>query len=250
MTRPKLTMAAAVHKELDRSASAWVAGLNTTGGALNPNKCKWTLADYCWNNCRWGYAKQPELDIEIPLPEGTTEKISQGEVLVAEKALDIWSSIDGKDNAHVKHNVTDQVEKWIDKMRNGHLPANLGWIAYCIKQWARVRYGLGSLAISLLVTIGVLKQQNLKLLVFLGVTCNVKREWRTLHRAFSGIGLFSFAVEQMIGMINIFTQHYEAGTTLAKKFTASLKALQLEIGCIGNPLLENYNKLGLLATSC
>jgi hypothetical protein len=100
-------MAAAVHKELDRSASAWAAGLNATGGALNPDKCKWTLADYCWCSSRWGYAKQPELDIEIPLPNGTTAKISQGEVSVAEKALGIWSSIDGKENMHVEHNVTD-----------------------------------------------------------------------------------------------------------------------------------------------
>ncbi len=38
--RPELTMAASVHKELDRSASTWVAGLNATGGALNPDKCK------------------------------------------------------------------------------------------------------------------------------------------------------------------------------------------------------------------
>jgi hypothetical protein len=50
VTRPELTMAAAVLKELDRSASAWAAGLNATGGALNPDKCKWTLADYCWKN--------------------------------------------------------------------------------------------------------------------------------------------------------------------------------------------------------
>jgi hypothetical protein len=49
---------------------------------------------------------------------------------------------------------------------------------------------------------------------------------------------------------NFFTQHSEVGTTIAKKFTASLKALQLEIGCIGNPLLENYDELGLLATAC
>jgi hypothetical protein len=93
-------------------------------------------------------------------------------------------------------------------------------------------------------------QQNFKHLAFLGVNRNMKREWRTSHSAFGVIGLFSFAVEQMIGMINIFTQHYEAGTTLAKKFTASLEALQLEIGCIGNPPLENYNKLGLLAMAC
>ncbi len=78
----------------------------------------------------------------------------------------------------------------------------------------------------------------------------MKREWRTLHRAFGGIGLFSFAVEQMIGMINILVKHYELGTTLTKKFTASLEALQLEIGCIGNPLFENFNKLGILAMAC
>jgi hypothetical protein len=154
---------------------------------------------------------------------------------VAEKALGIWSSIDGEDDAHVKHNMTDRLEKWIDKMRNGHLPAKLGWIAYCFKLWTGVRYGLASLATFLLVAKGVLKQQNFKLLAFLGVNCNVKREWRTLHRAFGRIGLFSFVVEQMIGMINIFIQHYEASTTLTKRFTASLEALQLEIGCIKNP---------------
>ncbi len=58
----------------------------------------------------------------------------------------------------------------------------------------------------------------------------MKREWQTIHRAFDGIGLFSFAIEQMIGMINMFVQHFEAGTTLAKKFTAMLEALKLEIG--------------------
>jgi hypothetical protein len=67
---------------------------------------------------------------------------------------------------------------------------------------------------------------------------------------FGGIGLFCFAIEQTIGMINMLIQHFEAGTTLAKKFTATLEAMQLEIGCIGNPLLENYDNLGVLATAC
>jgi hypothetical protein len=35
---------------------------------------------------------------------------------------------------------------------------------------------------------------------------------------------------------------------LAKKFSASIEALQLEIGCIGNPLNKDYNKFHLLAT--
>jgi hypothetical protein len=51
-------------------------------------------------------------------------------------------------------------------------------------------------------------------------------------------------------MINMFIQHYGAGTTLAKKFTTSLKALQLKLGCAGNPLHKNFNKKDLLATEC
>ncbi len=43
-------------------------------------------------------------------------------------------------------------------------------------------------------------------------------------------------------------QHYGAGTTLAKKMTTSIEALQLEIGCICNPFVENYEELHLLAT--
>ena len=71
-----------------------------------------------------------------------------------------------------------------------------------------------------------------------------------MHRAFGGIGLFSFPVEQTIGMINMLIQHYGAGTTLAKKISASIEALQLEIGCAGCPFTENYDELHLLATAC
>jgi hypothetical protein len=76
----------------------------------------------------------------------------------------------------------------------------------------------------------------------------VKREWRSLHHIFGGIGLYSLPVEHAIAMINILIQHYGAETTLAKKFSASIEALQLEIGCIENPLNKVYNKFHLLAT--
>jgi hypothetical protein len=77
---------------------------------------------------------------------------------------------------------------------------------------------------------------------------NVKREWLSLHRAFGGIGLHSLPVEHAIAMINMLIQHYGAETTLAKKFLASIEALQLEIGSIGNWLGKDYDKFHVLAT--
>ena len=45
-------------------------------------------------------------------------------------------------------------------------------------------------------------------------------------------------------------QHYKAPSTLGQKCTATLEALQVEIGCTGNPLLECYHTRGILATPC
>jgi hypothetical protein len=109
-------------------------------------------------------------------------------------------------------------------------------MAYRLKLWPGIRYGLATLAILLTAAQRVLLRENFHSLLFLGVNRNVKREWRTIHHAFGGIGLFSFAIEHTISMINMFIQHYGTGTTLAKKFTALLEALQLELGCAGNPL--------------
>jgi hypothetical protein len=69
----------------------------------------------------------------------------------------------------------------------------------------------------------LLHSENFQSLSFLGINQNVKKEWRMTHRAFGSISSFSFMVEHMIGMINVFIQHYGAETTLAKKFSASLE---------------------------
>jgi hypothetical protein len=139
--------------------------------------------------------------------------------------------------------------KWTSKMTNGHLPAQLGWIAYKFKLWPGIRYGLATLAIPLSTAQATLQKENFRILPFMGINQNVKQEWRTLHQAFGGIGLFNLAVEHNIGMINIFIQHYGAGTTVAMKYSALLEVLQLEIGCIGNPLDEDYEKYNSLATN-
>ncbi len=69
VTRPELKMATAVQEELQSAVGAWSAGLNATGGAINPKKSHWILADYLWTNGQWGYSKQPMLPIEILLPQ-------------------------------------------------------------------------------------------------------------------------------------------------------------------------------------
>jgi hypothetical protein len=172
--------------------------------------------------------------MEIQLPDSSAATISKGEVSVVDKALGVWSTVDGDDNVHLSQNITGHVNKWISKMKNGHLPARLGWIAYKFKLWPRIKYGLATLAMPLEIAQKVLQPKNFHLLSFLGVNQNMKCKWPTLHRAFGDIGLYSSPVKHTIAMINMIIQHYGTVTMSVKKFLGSIKALQLEIGCIGN----------------
>ena len=87
-----------------------------------------------------------------------------------------------------------------------------------------------------------------KMLAPMGVNRHVKVDWRTMGWEFGGIGLYSLPVEQLICWLDLFLQHYQTGLNVSSKLRTSLKALQLKLGCHGNPLLENFSTLGCLAT--
>jgi hypothetical protein len=122
--------------------------------------------------------------MEIPLPDGSGATISKGEVSVTEKALGVWSMVDGDDNVHLSQNITGCMNKWISKMKNSHLPARLRLIAYKFEFWPRIKYGLATLAMPLETAQKVLQCKNFHLLSFLEVNWNMKHEWRTLHCVF------------------------------------------------------------------
>jgi hypothetical protein len=73
VTRWDLVSAADIQEELKAAAGAWSAGLNATGGAINPEKSRWILANYHWANRQWGYAEQPTAPMEIPLPGSSVQ---------------------------------------------------------------------------------------------------------------------------------------------------------------------------------
>ena len=113
----------------------------------------------------------------IPLPDGTQAPISNGQVTTAEKSLGVWSAIDGIDSKHIKENNTGKTASWVNWMRDAHLPARMGWIAYKFKLWAGIRYGIATLAIPLAESRRILQTKNFQCLSFLGINRKGKREW-------------------------------------------------------------------------
>jgi hypothetical protein len=89
ITRPEFDTALCLQEGLQAAAWAWASGLNATGGAINLEKSHWIYDGYTWTDGTWEYAPQPNLPMKIPLLDGTSAMISQGQVLAAEKALGV-----------------------------------------------------------------------------------------------------------------------------------------------------------------
>ena len=173
VTRPDLEMSEAILEGLHSLAEAWSSGLNSTGGAINPDKSRWTLVLYKWINGIWGYGQQPEVEMTIPLPDGAQAPISNGKVKTADKSLGVWSAIDGNDSKHIEENITSKTVSWVNRMQNAHLPACMGWIAYRFKLWACICYGIATLAIPLTESCRILQTKNFQCLSLLGINQNV-----------------------------------------------------------------------------
>jgi hypothetical protein len=165
--------------------------------------------------------------------------------------LGIWSNPIASDEKHLKEVVVGKVKQWAARIKNAHLPVHLVWKAYWYKLlWPGVQYSIATLATPMAVTTSLLQSLEIKVLGPMGVNRHVKTEWRTLAREFGGIGLYNLTIEQFISWLEVILQHYRTGSTLLQKMQASLEALQLEVGCHGNPLNEDYGKRGCLATDC
>ncbi len=86
-----------------------------------------------------------------------------------------------------------------------------------------------------------------RMLNILGVARTVTKGLGMLHTSFGGFGLLSVATEQLICQINMLLQHYHTSTNLSRKFDASLRYLQLQLGTPHNPITLDYDKWGYLA---
>jgi hypothetical protein len=167
-------------------------------------------------------------------------------VSTSKKTLGIYDAPSGGNQGHLEY-IFGKLTKWIARMRNGHLPSHMAWVAYKQQLWPGIRYGLGTMTNDLESTEMIFDKADYETMPILGVARTVKRELRKLHPTFRGFGLFHLPTEQLICRINTLLQHYHTSTSTSKKLDASLRNLQLQLGTPYNPLTLPFNKWGHLA---
>ncbi|KAL7523098.1 hypothetical protein ACHAXR_000025, partial [Thalassiosira sp. AJA248-18] len=118
----------------------WGESLQAVGGALNPDKCSWTVAEMTpKGNGEWEYRDQrastgeddeseadgmdelDEITLRVPQSSGPPEKIKHLRSNEAVENLGLYARPDGCNDAHLGQMRT-RVEDWTKLVKNGALP--------------------------------------------------------------------------------------------------------------------------------
>ena len=114
----------------------------------------------------------------------------------------------------------DKFRKWVMKIRNSHLQPGHSWIACRLQIWPGLRYSLGTLTNDMEDIAEHFQNTYYTLLPSLGVVRSFRKQLRTIHQTFGGVGLWHMPTEQRIARLEMLIQHYQKDTTLGKKFRA------------------------------
>ena len=144
----------------------WGNLLQATGGALKPEKCKWTVHDMVprpdgtweYRRCRPALSTIKEGEVlpgtdmmerinegedeeedevnendgyrvTVPQSSGNNRTIDQLQSCQAVKNLGLFASPEGGSTPQLQA-LRDRVDKWTINMRNGHLPTRSTWMSY------------------------------------------------------------------------------------------------------------------------
>jgi hypothetical protein len=122
------------------------------------------------------------------------------------KTLGVVDAPAGGNIGHLEY-IKSKTAIWVNRMKNGHLPSHIAWIAYRLQLWASLRYGIGTMTNDIEEAEEANKDHERETLNILGIVKNVTKGLRRLQPTFGGFGLFNLAMEQLIGRLNLMLQH-------------------------------------------
>ena len=133
-----------IYSSAVEQVTAWTKLLRVSGGRAKAVKSFWYLMDQVCVNGVWSWKNTEGCELEIEVDHGKREKIVSLPMTEEKKFLGVFDSPEGGNKKQLEK-ITDKFDTWIHRMRNGHLPPDLGWMSYRFKLWSSVRYGIGAM---------------------------------------------------------------------------------------------------------
>jgi hypothetical protein len=242
--------AAQVHGSIQASIENWGNLLIATSGALQQEKCFYSIISYEWAIGEWRYSDnstRDEFGVTVPLQGGAKAAIGHRPVTHSEKTLGAMTSPNGDSSGSLRM-MQDKAQQWIDSGRNGHLHCWNVWFSLNVQFWPRLGYSLCSSMATYNELKSALRQQYYQILPLGGIVRIAPLDSRMVDAGFSCPVLPHPGVEALVAMTNKLLMHYGCKSALGDLMRTSYNYLILELGVSFQPLQASYRRFLFLAT--
>ena len=186
---------------LQNAITFWNGVLNTSGGALRPEKCYWYFFSFKWVNGIATISNTAPGNITLPDATGEPVPIRYLSPSDSAEAVGVWQDGDGSS--------TRQFEELIKKIRTIHtaldnnpLPRHLIWMGFKQAIWASISYVLPAMSLTLKDSLILNRELYRSLLPKIGCNRNFPLLLRYNPPYLTGLGLFDTFVEQGLAKID------------------------------------------------
>lgn len=237
---------------LQESVMSWGKLLIATGGSLKPSKCFYHLISFSWKpDGSWVYDMNEEnedLQVMIPLPDGTAAPIEHCGVDIPHKTLGAMTCPNG-DHSPAVSAMKERAQGWIDRAVSGKLDRRSFWFLTTCQFWPKVGFGIGLNTAPYSVLAECLMKQYYELVPLGGIRRSANRMVRQLDGGFYGVGCPHPAVECLAVQATTLLTHYGCETAGGRLLQVSLELLILELGMSSQPFEVDFLRHGTWVTA-
>jgi hypothetical protein len=223
--------------------------LQVTGGDLAPVKCAWYLICHRWKNgkARLLQVKETHRGINITSrATGRTSGVKRKSVEEGHRTLSFHMSGNGRCEAHKKVMI-DKAILYSNEIRNSTMWRGESAVAYNSIYMPSLVYGVPATKMTKEECEDIQRPVVNAILPKMGIVRSAPRKVVFRTKQYGGLGLTHLASLQRNSRLQYLLGHLMYGDTPGELVQMLLEYMQLECGCRGNPLQQDYkNYEGLL----
>jgi hypothetical protein len=236
---------------LQESVYDWGKLLITTGESLKPSICFFHLISFSRKpDGTWIYdsnEEDEEMQLEIPLPDSSSEWIRHCGVNEVHKTLGTMTCLLGSHKAPIAH-MKEKAQGWVDLAISAILPCQSLWFLVDWQFAPKVFFGIGLNSAPYAVLAGCLMKQYHALVPLGGVRWSADRMVQQLDRGFFGVGCPYPAIECLALQTTKMLKHYGCEMAVGCLLQPSVALLILELGMGSQPFTMDFLKCGAWVT--
>jgi hypothetical protein len=186
------------------------------------------------------------LHLRVPLPNGTSAPIPTLPPTSASLMPGVWFGTSSRGTKHILE-MCRRGHIWADKLHARPLTHLEAWTSFSLQLYPGMVWGLSTVVLNLHELYEATRCVYFKILPLLGVQCHIELPWRTLPKAFQGIGLPNFALNYLAANLQLIQCTWGSNDATSIALSMAYGSFLIDLGLYRNSLGYNYDHFSILA---